>query len=127
MKYIGIDYGTRKIGIAKAEGYLAEPLGVIRVSSKEESIEKITRMVKNQEPDKVVVGISEEKMAQEQAQFAKNLQRRTNTPVVTWDETLTTQDAQLLARHAQVPRKKRQKLEDAFAATLMLQSYLDAV
>ena len=58
-------------------------------------------------------------MAEEQKEFAKNLGAET------FDETLTTKEAQRLSLEAGLPRKKRRGMEDAFAATLMLQSYLD--
>lgn len=127
MKILGIDYGRKKIGLAIADGPLAEPLKVVRVGSTKEALMEIVKVVETEKIEKVVVGISEGAMAEETMKFLSSI-RSTLSPVVveTFDETLTTQDAQKMAIEAGISRKKRKSLEDAFAATVMLQSYLDA-
>ena len=125
MKILGIDYGQKKIGLAIAEGKLAEPYKVIRYKLPDEAIEKVVKVVIVEEVDKVVVGISEGKMGNESKSFSLSLRDRLIIPVVTFDETLTTQEAQKLAIEAGISRKKRRDLEDAFSAALILQAYLD--
>lgn len=127
MRILGVDYGRAKIGLALADGPLAEPLATVAISDREDALAKIERIVKVESIDRVVVGVSEGKMGREQQEFAQSLKEKLPyVLVVSWDETLSTQDAQNLARQAGVGRKKRQDLEDAFAAAVVLQSFLDA-
>lgn len=117
---LGIDYGRRKIGIAFAEGSLAQPLRVIKVESFDDAVEKIGVLIKKENPGKIVVGVSEGEMGKESEKFAKKI------GAITFDETLTSQYAQILSREAGVPQKKRREMEDAYAAAIMLQNYLDS-
>ncbi|HKB88638.1 MAG TPA: Holliday junction resolvase RuvX [Patescibacteria group bacterium] len=119
MKTLGIDYGQSKIGIAVGVGTLSEPLKVIRVSSFADALEKIKKEIEIENPDKVVVGVSEAAMGEESKKFAQEL------GATTFDETLTSRDAQKLSIEAGISRKKRHQMEDAYAASLMLQNYLD--
>jgi putative Holliday junction resolvase len=120
MKILGIDYGRSKIGLAVGVGTLAEPFRVIRVGSFEDALIKVKASIESEKPDKVVVGISEGEMGEESKKFAMELGAET------FDETLTSQDAQRLSREAGISRKKRKGMEDAYAATIMLQNYLDS-
>jgi len=112
MKMLGIDYGRTKMGLAVAESTLAEPWKVVKPS-------ELKKIVETENFDKIVVGISEGEMGKEQKEFAKELGAET------FDETLTSYDAQRLSREAGISRKKRRGMEDAFAAAIMLQNYLD--
>lgn len=125
-KILGIDYGKRKIGLAMAEGKLAAPLKVIKIKTEEEAIEKIKQTIKEEEIEKVVIGIAEGGMGKQTRKFTTKLRKELNIPVETWDETLTTKDAQRLSIEAGIQRKKRKEQEDAYAATLLLQNYLDS-
>lgn len=118
-KILGIDYGRSKMGLAVADGLLAEPLKVIRHSNSEILKKEIEKFVKENGIEKIVVGISEGKMGEESKKFAESL------GAMTFDETLTSQDAQRLSREAGIPPKKRREMEDAYAAAIMLQNYLD--
>lgn len=126
MVILGIDYGKSKIGMAVSSGVIAQPLGVLRVLSKNEAIRKIKEVARQEGAEKIVVGVSEGKMKEEQLGFAQDLSQKLDISVETWDETLSTKDAQSLSRLAGVGRKKRKMMEDAFAAAVMLQSFLDA-
>lgn len=125
MSILGVDYGKRKIGLALAEGKFALPYKVLRVLSRQDAVRKITDFVKGEGIDKIVIGVSEQEK-QEEREIVGILQAVLDIPIKEWDETLTTQEAQNLALKAGIPRKKRKRMEDAFAAALMLQSYLDA-
>lgn len=119
MKTLGIDYGRSKVGLAIGIGTFSEPWKVVRVSSFDDAIQKIKREIETEKPDKIIVGVSEGEMAEESKKFADTL------GAVTFDETLTSRDAQKLSMEAGVPQKKRHEMEDAYAASLMLQGYLD--
>ncbi|MBI2268034.1 MAG: Holliday junction resolvase RuvX [Candidatus Blackburnbacteria bacterium] len=126
MVILGIDYGRSKLGVAISEGGFAEPLVVVKTVSVSQAVEKIGRIVQEEGVEKLVVGVSEGSMAEEEEQFVQKLQGELKVPVETWDETLTTQDAHELSIEAGVSRRKRRNLEDAFAAAIMLQSFLDS-
>ena len=119
MKILGIDYGRKKIGLAVSEGVLTEPWKVLRVNNLNDSIQKIEKEIEIEKPDRVVVGVSEGEMGLESKKFAEMVGAET------FDETLSTHRAQELSMQANIPRKKRKNLEDAYAAAVMLQSYLD--
>jgi putative Holliday junction resolvase len=119
MKILGIDYGKRKVGIAFADGLLAEPVEVVHYSNSEELEKRINELTEKYAAEKIVVGVSEGEIGAESEKFAKSIGAETS------DETLSTQDAQRLSREAGIPQKKRRKMEDAYAAAVMLQSYLN--
>lgn len=127
MRILGIDYGQKKIGLAFAEGSLAEPYKVLLVGSDEEALIKLGKVVKEEGVERIVVGISEAQMGGRSKKFGLRLRERLKTPVDFFDETLSTQDAERLSFQSGASRKKRKQMEDAFAAALMLQSYLDNV
>lgn len=125
MKLLGIDHGRSKIGLAIAEGPLAEPHSVMKVNSMEDAVEKVSQVAQALQVSRVVVGVSEGQMGKEQERFASLLKEKSGVDVVTWDETLSTHDAQSLSIQIGHRRKKRADMEDAFAAAIMLQSFLD--
>ncbi len=125
MKILGIDYGRSKMGIALAEGPLAEPFKVIRYSDTRIVAEQIKKIIDEQKIEKVVIGVSEGAMGEESKNFSRSFGEMLKIPVVTSDETLSTQDAKILSREAGIHQKKRHEMEDAYAACVMLQNYLD--
>jgi len=125
MSILGLDYGRKKIGLALAISMLAEPYDVIHFETIGEAITKIIGVLKKEKIEVVVVGISEGEMAKESKEFADKLREKIIIPVDLQDETLTTIMAQRLSIEAEIGRKKRKKFEDAYAATLLLQNYLD--
>lgn len=127
MAILGVDYGRAKVGLAKSEGKFSMPFGVLRVSSPMDVVRKITDIARREKIEKIVVGISEQDMQKEQEEFADILRKKSGVKVETWDETLTTQDARTLALEAGLSKKKRREAEDAFAAAVMLQSYLEVL
>lgn len=127
MKILGIDYGRSKIGLAISDGPLVEPLKVIRYTNNRILAEKIKRIIAEYGIEKVVVGVSEGEMGRESKNFSINSREMLKIPVVTFDETLSTQEAQVLSREAGIHQKKRHEMEDAYAACIMLQNYLDDV
>ncbi len=119
MRILGVDWGEKKIGLAWSEGKLAEPLVVVKDEA------AVVKIAKEQKMEKVVVGVSEGESGRRALAFSKSLAQKLEMPVVTFDETLTTQDAQRMAQEAGMGRGRRRQLEDAFAAAVMLQSYLE--
>lgn len=127
MKYLGIDYGRKKIGLAMSEGKLSEPYQVIRYADYEKMIFHIKRIVEKQKVENVVVGMSENEMGEEIKKFVETIRYTLNPiPCAVQDETLSSHDAIEMSVASGMGRKKRKEMEDAFAASIMLQNYLDS-
>ena len=123
MKLLGIDFGLAKVGLAMADENLAQPFGVINNDSR--LVEKISKICQANRVEKVVIGIPEGEMAKKVKKFAKKLSQSTDLLIVFQDETLTSKEAIVKMIEAGKGRKYRQTKSDAFAAALILQSYLD--
>ena len=129
MKYLGIDYGLKKVGLAVSEGQVASPLKVIAISSLKDGLEKIGHEIKKEEINRVVIGIPEGQMGRIAKSFAAELKIKyqdQQVQIIETDETLTTKDAQNLMITLGVGMKDRQQ-EDAYSAMLILQQFLDSL
>ncbi|MFB4166562.1 Holliday junction resolvase RuvX [Virgibacillus sp. JSM 102003] len=135
MKIIGLDVGSKTIGIAVSDafGWTAQGLTTIKwdeqeIHSADEQLEKI---LKEHEIEKAVIGlpknmnntIGERGKASER--YAKHIEESYNIPTILWDERLTTIAAERVLLQADVSRKKRKKVIDKMAAVMILQGYLD--
>ena len=125
MAILGIDWGEAKLGLALSVGRLAEPYQVVRYTDMKILKEALAEIIKRQNVDKIVVGVSEGKSGELAREFGKKI-GELGVEVVFFDEALSTLKAQELAREAGIKRKKARALEDAFAAAVMLQSFLDS-
>lgn len=126
MQVLAIDFGLKKVGVAISAGYLAEPYRVLHYESQDDLIRKIINIVSEEGVGKIVVGVSEGKMASASRKFAALLKKTSGIEVSTIDETLTTKEAQQKSIESGMKRMKRKKMEDAYAAALILQKYLDS-
>lgn len=125
MTILGIDWGEVKLGLALSAGKLAEPYEVIRYSDIKILKEALAEIIKKENVDKIVVGVSEGRSEEAARGFGGEIEDL-GVEVVFFDETLSTLSAQELSRQAGIGRKKRKALEDAFSASVMLQSFLDS-
>jgi putative Holliday junction resolvase len=125
MKFLGIDYGKRKVGLALSDGVIAEPFRVIRYKKEGELVKRIEEVLNTEKVEFIVVGVSEGKMAEETKNFVRLLKETVRTPIIFQDESLSTYTAKELALKANIKRRKRQKMEDAYSAAIILQNYLD--
>ena len=123
MKYLGIDFGLRRIGLAISEGDLASPWQILEVKSFSDAVEKTSIIIKEGHFQKIVVGLPEGKMGQNVAGFVNALDKRgLNVEVV--DETLSSKKAlQVIIKQGASQKKRR--FEDAYSAAEILQNYLD--
>lgn len=124
MKYLGIDFGLRRIGLATSEGNLASPLKIIKVKGFKGAVEKIIQETQEGDFDKIIVGLSEGKMGETISGFVNALKKQ-GLDVETTDETLSTHQAISQMVESNVPKAKRQR-SDATAATIILQDWLDS-
>ena len=123
MQYLGLDFGLKRIGLAKSFGQFASPWKTIEGKGVLDLVQKICQVVSDSDFDKLVVGLPEGPMGRTVNQFV-NLLKKNGLDVVVTDETLSTQKAQRLLIEMGLPKKKRHYV-DAHAAAEILQSYLD--
>jgi len=125
MKILGIDYGRKKIGVAISDVVtgLVEPIGT--AGNFKFLILNFKSIFNDPMIKKIVVGIPDGKMDVEIKEFGARLKKETGLPVEFFDETLTTHDAQRLLIASGRKRKLRKEKEDAVAAAIMLQYYLE--
>ncbi len=128
MRYLGVDYGKKKMGLAISEGVLASPLKVTGIRSLKDALVKTHQIVKQEGVEKVVVGIPESGEAMKIAkEFSGQLKKSLiGIEVIEVEETLSSQAAKQQMVDLNISQKKRQK-EDAYAACLILQDYIDSV
>jgi putative transcription antitermination factor YqgF len=124
MRYLGIDFGLRNIGLSFAEGPLAEPLTQKQYQSLDELLKFLQRLVQEQQINTIIIGLPEGQLASQIKEFSQKLKSLTNLPIHYQDETLSTQTAKQKLIQAQAPQKKRRQ-DHLAAATQILQSYLD--
>lgn len=124
MKYLGIDFGLRRIGLATSEGELASPLKVIEVKGFKNGVEKISEFIRQEGFSQIIVGLPEGKIGQTILGFVNAL-KNLGFNVTTFDETLSTKQAIALKLKSNTPKKKR-RFNDATAAAIILQNYLDS-
>jgi putative Holliday junction resolvase len=133
--YCGVDYGSRRIGLAIAnpEGTIASPLDVVPGDGPVRTvIARIEDAVADYDVDEWVVGLplnmdgTEGDQARQARQFAAHLERVTGKPVHLWDERLSSSTADEHLAAADLTRAKKKARRDAVAAQVMLQSFLDA-
>ncbi len=122
MRVLGVDFGLAKIGLAMADNGLVQPIGVMRNHQK--TLVKIVQLIEQEKIERIVMGVSEGKIGQKAKEYGKKLGEITGLEVVFQDETLTTKEA--IAKMIETGKKKkyRQENEDAFAAAIILQTYL---
>ena len=123
MAILGIDFGLKHIGLALATGPLAEPLANLKTAPK--VYEEIRQICQTQGIEKIVVGLSEGKMAEVTHQFAQKLEQVVKIPIVFQDETLTTEQVTRKLIEGGSGRDKRKRPKHAYAATLILQEFID--
>ncbi len=134
MTVIGLDFGERRIGVAVSDpgGWIARPLLVIERSSLRDDMARIAELVRSRRAQKVIVGLplnldgSLGPAARRARRFASALGRELDLPIALWDERLTTVEAERALLASDRSRQRRKEVRDAVAASLILQSYLDA-
>lgn len=124
MSILAIDFGTKRIGLAISEGFLAQPLQVL--SNDKKIFSKLKRICAKNNVEKVIVGIPEGTLVDKILRFAKDLQKELKIKVELESEILTTETAKKLLIEAKRGQKFRKESLDAAAATVILQQYLDS-
>lgn len=135
-RIIGIDYGRARIGIAFSDErhILASPLDVFSYrQSKEKLFGEIQKRLEGLGGliESFVIGLpllldgKEGEMAKEARSFGEKISLFFSLPCIFWDERLSSCFAERMMKEGLMSRKERAKKSDTFAATLILQNYLD--
>ena len=133
LPLIGIDYGQKKIGISISDlrQCIASSQGVYIRKKFSELNQSIGHIVKSEKICGIILGLplnmdgSEGRRCQSTREFAKNLFQSLETPIVFWDERLSTIAAERTLLAADLSRKKRSQVVDKVASTIILQGALD--
>lgn len=125
MRLLGVDFGKSKIGLAYSEGILASPLSVIPVKSQKKAAVEITAICARLSIEKIVLGLSGGILDKEVVAFGETLRRSANVSVDFVDEAFTSRDAVTKMVEGNTTKKKRREFEDAVAATLILNTYIE--
>lgn len=129
-KLLGIDHGLKRIGLAVSDalGISSRPLAIIDNTDFDTVAAALRLHITQQQIAAVVVGVPTNERRTEQAdivqEWVTKLQPGMACPVVLWDEQLTSADAKVLAK--QLKRPPQAPIDD-LAASVMLQSYLNAL
>jgi len=134
LRILGIDYGSRRIGVAICDelGMTAQGVTTIARRNREADLGAIDDLVRCHGVERIVIGYplrldgSEGIQCEKINRFIRRLEARLSLPVIRWDETLSTSEAEELLRRGGVPREKRRGIVDRVAASIILQGYLDA-
>ena len=134
MRILAVDHGEKRIGLALSDptGTIANPLQVIKHVARLLDAAQVADIATQHDANLIVVGQSFDEQGKPNlagrraAKFAEALNEQTSIPVALWDESFSTQDARAARIQLGVSRKKRAGHQDALAAVVILQSYLES-
>ncbi len=134
MKYLGLDLGSRTLGIATSDksGMIATSYKIIRHNEEyDKLIDEVCKIVEIENIESIVLGFPKNMnntigpKGMLSIEFKEKLEKKLNIPIYLQDERLTTKQAEDVLIANNTSRKKRKKVIDALAATIILQSFLD--
>lgn len=137
MRVMGLDVGSKTVGVAVSDpmGWTAQGVEIIAIDEEagEFGIDRLKELVQMYEPEKIVIGLPKNMdnslgfRAEASQAYGRLVEEQLQLPVEYIDERLTTVQAErMLIKEGNVSRKKRKKVIDKLAAVLLLQNYLDA-
>ena len=132
MRYIGLDLGTKTLGISKSNGVIATNYKTIRHNEDYDYlVDEVKKIVDEEHIDVVVLGFPKNmnntigERANITLSFKEKLEKAISKEVVLEDERLTSCVANQVLIEADTSRKKRKERVDGVASVIILQSYLD--
>lgn len=133
MRYLGLDLGTKTLGVAISDrtGIIANFYKTIYYDDAKQLFLEIQAIVEKEKVEKLVLGFPKNmnntigSRADDTLTFKKELEQFLNKEIILEDERMTTKVAEDVLINADISRKKRKKVIDGLAATVILQSYLD--
>ncbi len=138
MRIIGLDFGSKTVGVAMSDELLITAQGVEIVRRKSpgklrQTLARIEEIIAEYGAEKIVLGYpknmnnTEGERCEKTMEFKEMLERRTSLPVILWDERLTTVAADQVMMESGIRREDRKKYVDRIAAEFILQGYLDSL
>lgn len=136
MRILGLDYGSKTVGVAVSDplGFTAQGVEIIRRKSENkmrQTLARIEELIAQYQVEEIVLGLPKNMnntlgdRAEKSLELKETLERRTGLPVVMWDERLTTVSANRVLIETGVRRENRKEHVDEIAAVFILQGYLD--
>ena len=138
MRLLGLDFGSKTVGVAVSDELMltAQGLEIVRRQSPNklrQTLARIEQIVTEYQVERIVLGYpknmnnTEGERCEKTKEFAQMLERRTELSVVLWDERLTTVAAEQTLIESGVRRENRKQYVDKIAAVFILQGYLDSI
>lgn len=138
MRILGLDYGTKTVGVAVSDGLMltAQPVEtIVRKSAGKlrQTLARIEAIIEEYQVERIALGYPKNmndtigERAEACEAFKEDLERRTGLEVILRDERLTTVESQRVLMAGGVRRENRKAVVDQMAAVLILQGYLDAL
>lgn len=137
MRIMGLDYGSKTMGVAISDALQLTAQGIEIIRRKQENklrqtLARIEELITEYEVEKIVLGFPKNmndtigERAEKSLALQETLERRTGLPVIMWDERLTTVSADKAMMEAGIRRENRREYVDMIAAVFILQGYLDS-
>ena len=134
MRVMGLDVGTKTVGVAVSDalGMTAQGLRVVRRKNLRSDVGELKRVIREHEVSRVIIGLplnmdgSEGVRAQASREFGALLAEATGLPIDYWDERLSTVAAERMLIEGDVSRERRKQVIDQVAASIILQGWLDS-
>ena len=138
MRILGLDYGSKTVGVAVSDplGLTAQKVETIwrkQENKLRQTLARIEELIAEYEVEKIVLGFPKNmnntvgERAEKALEFGEMLKKRTGLEVIMWDERLTTVEADRTLIAAGVRRENRKQYLDGIAAVFILQGYLDSL
>jgi putative Holliday junction resolvase len=133
MRVLAIDHGTKRVGLALSDetGTIAQPLQFLSAEPGATLLERLKEIVDARKVEEIIVGLPRNMngtygpAAEKAREFVAALKQVLTVPIRTWDERLTTVQANRFLIDSGMRREKRKERVDQTAAAILLQSYLD--
>lgn len=136
MRIMGLDFGSKTVGVAISDELLITAQGIEIIRRKEENklrqtLARIEELITQYGVTEIVLGYPKNmndtlgERVEKTDEFKEKLERRTGLPVSLWDERLTTVAADRAMMEAGIRRENRKDYVDQIAASFILQGYLD--
>lgn len=132
MKYLGLDLGTKTLGLAitDALGIISSPYKVIRYDNIDSLIDELLIIIKKENVSELVLGLPKNMnnslgfAAERSLNFKTELEKKCDLPIHLVDERLSTMEAENILLSSDTSRNKRKKIIDAYAASIILDTFL---
>jgi putative holliday junction resolvase len=135
MRILALDHGTKRIGVAVSDELrlIAQPLEFISAEPYADFLARLQELIRDKQVELILVGLPRNMngtygpAAQKVQEFVAVLKPSVSVPIRTWDERLTSTQANRLLIQGRVRRQERKEKVDKMAAAILLQSYLDSL